>query len=182
MSVKDLPTTGRSTVIEPRQPAAAGGSVRPFAFAEDPRHWRGVPWERTPLGAKVFPQDLNQLRTMLERIGFMLKPADDDVVAPPSDDSDEIRRDHVAASWSSWQVERASMEPLLCQWLWNTMWTWVAMKPGKAVRVDMVAILVDQPHEVTGRVQVSARMRISTRHDVGAVPKPIGKIGGPMVE
>lgn len=165
MPLSQLPVQGKTTVMErPRQPAEQG-NARPFAFAQDPRAGAWAINERTPLGALLFPVSIDQMRKMLERIGFMRVSEDDDIVAPPADDADEIRRDHVSAGPESWEAERDLMEPLLCQWLWNTMWTWIERRPGKAVRVDMVAILVDQSHEVTGRVQVSARMRISTALD-----------------
>lgn len=166
MSSPDNQRTPLGQLMEPRPRHQVGDGSRPFAYCDPALRFANT--ERTPLGAIMFPQSLDQMRIMLERIGFLRVAQDDDIVAPPADDADEIRRDHISDGVAGWQAEQHQMEPLLCQFLWNTMWTWIARRPGKAVRVDMVTILVDKPHEVTGRVQVSARMRISTARDTVA--------------
>lgn len=146
-------------------PSSTERTTRPFAYALPSVAATVLP-NRTELEALMFPQTKPQFE-----VGILLLA--DEVAAVPTEAKpysprgyayDALVRHHVAADLDSWQEERTIMEPLLLQWIWNTICTHLAKVQHMGQRVvfgGMPGISVGGESEVTGRVQISARAYVA---------------------
>jgi hypothetical protein len=139
--------------------------VAAFRYA-DPRVADAILPNRTEFDAIVFPQGKAQFDAGVLRLAAAVQgvPTQANPYTERGYTYEGLAKHHLAHSQTDWLIERRTVEPLLYQWLWNTLCTW-ACKPAaigqRIVFGGMPGVFVDEPHPATGRVQVTARAYVA---------------------